>query len=111
MGKDKKFEERGMIKPLTKINGKEIIKWISESRPFSYANAIFIILKEHQEKYKISDKLKELFGEKIQIIITDYMTEGSPQTILLAKHLINNDEELIIDLGDQYLDLFNFKEF
>jgi hypothetical protein len=63
-GKDKNFEERGMIKPLTKVNGKEIIRWISESRPFSYENAIFIVLREHQEKYKIIDELKKFFGEK-----------------------------------------------
>ena len=42
-GKDENFESRGMIKPLTKINGKEIIKIISESRPFSYENAIMYL--------------------------------------------------------------------
>ncbi len=107
-GKDKNFENRGMIKPLTKVQGKEIIKWVSESRPFSYENAIFIVLGEDQEKYRIIDELKRLFGEKIQIIIAEQMTEGSPQSILLAKHLIDNNEELLIDLGDQYLDLTGF---
>lgn len=110
-GKDKNFESLGMIKPLAKINGKEIIKIISESRPFSYENAIFIILREHQENYKLAEELKRLFGEKIKIIILDGMTEGSPQSILSAKSLINNEEELIIDLGDQYLDLTGFLEF
>ena len=41
-GKDENFESLGMIKPLTKIQGKEIIKIISESRPFSYEKAIVI---------------------------------------------------------------------
>lgn len=107
-GKDKNFENRGMIKPLTKVGGKEIIKWISESRPFSYENAIFIVLREHQEQYKIIDELKKLFGEKIRIIVAEQMTEGSPQSILLAKPFIDNNEELLIDLGDQYLDLTGF---
>lgn len=110
-GKDDNFESRGMIKPLTKINGKEIIKIISESRPFSYENAIFIVLKEHQEKFMIADELKRLFGDNIKVIILDKMTEGSPQSTLVAKELINNDEELIIDLADQYLDLHGFLEF
>ena len=110
-GKDKYFEARGMIKPLTKVQGKEIIKWIAESRPFSYENAIFIILKEHEEKFKFSNELRRLFGEEINIIILDEMTEGSPQSILKAELLIDSDEELIIDLGDQYLDLTGFKEF
>jgi NDP-sugar pyrophosphorylase family protein len=107
-GRDKNFEDRGMIKPLTKVQGKEIIKLIAESRPFSYESAIFIVLREHQEKYRIIDELKRLFGEKIRVVIAEQMTEGSPQSILLAKSLIDNSEELLIDLGDQYLDLTGF---
>jgi len=110
-GKDENFESKGMVKPLTKIKGKEIIKIISESRPFSYEKAIFIILREHQEKYNLENELKKLFGENINVIISEQMTEGSPQSILLTKDLINNDDELIIDLGDQYLDLSEFLEF
>lgn len=110
-GKDKSFEERGMIKPLTKIQGKEIIKWISESRPFSYENAIFIILREDDERYNFRKGLENLFGEKIRVVVLDEMTEGSPQSILSARELINNEEELIIDLGDHYLDLTGFSEF
>ena len=110
-GKDENFESRGMIKPLTKIGDKEIIKIISESRPFPYKNAIFIILREHQDKYNLGNELKRMFGDGIKLIISEQMTEGSPQSILLAKELINNDEELVIDLGDQYLDLSGFNEF
>ncbi|MDD5699637.1 MAG: hypothetical protein PHH00_00380 [Candidatus Nanoarchaeia archaeon] len=110
-GRDENFESRGMIKPLTKINGKEIIKIISESRPFSYENAIFIVLMEHQEKYKLADELVRLFGNKIKIILLDKMTDGSPQSILTAKPFIDNEEELTIDLADQYLDLTGFPEF
>jgi dTDP-glucose pyrophosphorylase len=110
-GKDNNFESRGMIKPLTKIGGKTIIELIGESRPFSYENAIFIILKEHDEKYDFKSKLISFFGNNIKVIIIDQMTDGSPQTILLAKEYIDNEEELIIDLGDQYLDLNGFLEF
>ena len=110
-GKDENFESKGMVKPLTKIGGKEIIKLISESRPFSYEKAIFIILREHQEKYNLENELKRLFGEGIKVIISEQMTKGSPQSILLVKDLINNDNELIIDLGDQYLDLNGLVEF
>ena len=105
------FESKGMVKPLTKIQSKEIIKWISESRPFSYENAIFIILKEHQKKYNLKNELEKLFGKKIKVIVSEHITEGSPQSVLLAKDLINNEEELIIDLADQYLDLNGFIKF
>jgi len=110
-GKDENFESKGMIKPLTKVGGKEIIKLISESRPFSYEKAIFIVLREHQKEYDLENELKKLFGEGINVVISEQMTKGSPQSILLAKDLINNDDELIVDLGDQYLDLSGFIEF
>ncbi len=110
-GKDRNFEERGMVKPLTKVQGKEIIKWIAESRPFPYETAIFIILKEHDVQYNLSRELMRLFGEKITIITLENMTEGSPQSILEASYLINNDEPLITDLADQYLDLAGFDNF
>jgi NDP-sugar pyrophosphorylase family protein len=108
-GKDENFEKRGMIKPLTKIQGKEIIKWIADSRPFSYENAIFIILKEHVIQYNLEKELKRLFGDKIKIIVLNEMTKSSPHSILKAKELIDDDEELLIDLADQYLDLTIFK--
>lgn len=110
-GKDKNFEARGMIKPLTNVCDKEIIKWIADSRPFSYEQAIFIILKEHDKKYNFSAELKKLFGDKITIIVLDEMTAGCPQSILKAKHLINNNEELIIDLADQYIDFTGFTDY
>ena len=110
-GKDKAFEARGMIKPLTKVAGKEIIRWIAESRPFPYDAAIFVVLQEHQAEYGIVDALRSFFGENIRVVIAEQMTEGSPQSILLARELIDNDEELLIDLGDQYLDLAGFADF
>ena len=110
-GVDKNFEDRGMIKPLTKVLNKEIIRWIEESRPFSYKKAIFVILREHQERYGIGNELKRFFGEDIRIVVAEKMTEGSPQSILLARDLINNDKELLIDLADQYLDLLGFNDF
>lgn len=110
-GKDKNFENIGLCKPLVEINGKTAIQWIAESRPFNYKDAIFIILKEHCQKFQIDKKLKELFGENIKIILAEEMTAGAPQTILLAKELINNNEELIIDLPDQYIDFGGLMEF
>ena len=110
-GKDKNFEERNLCKPLVEIKGKAAIKWIAESRPFSYENAIFILLREHQQKYNLDVKLKEFFGDNIKIITTDQSTGGAPHSVILAKELINNDEELIIDLPDQYLDAYGLMDF
>lgn len=110
-GKDKNFEEKGLCKPLVEVAGKPAIQWIAESRPFDYRNAIFILLREHQLKYNLDKKLKSLFGDKIKIIWAEGNTGGAPQSVLLAKDLINNDEELLIDLPDQYLDVAGLMEF
>jgi NDP-sugar pyrophosphorylase family protein len=110
-GVDKNFENIGLCKPLVKIEGKPSILWIAESRPYEYKNAIFILLREHQKKYNLDKELKKLFGEKINFIWAEEPTNGAPQSVLLAKELINNDEELIIDLPDQYLDCFGLIDF
>lgn len=112
-GKDKSFEERGLCKPLVNVAGKPAIQWIAESRPFDYRKATFILLKEHQLKHRIDERLKEIIGvgENLDVIWVDKPTEGAPHSVLLAKDLIDNDEELIIDLPDQYLDLPGFMEF
>jgi NDP-sugar pyrophosphorylase family protein len=110
-GKDRNFESLGLPKPLTLVENKEIINWIAKSRPYSYEKATFIILREHQHKYQLADKLKQFFGTNIKIVTLLDMTDGSPQSILKARHIINNDEPLLIDLADQYLDLSGFPEF
>lgn len=111
-GKDKSFEEKfALPKPLVQVQGKPIIQHIAESRPFSYADAIFILLREHQEKYGIEEKLRALFGKRIKIAWAQELTAGAPQSVLLAKDLINTEEPLLIDLADQYLDLPCFMDF
>ncbi len=110
-GIDKNFESLGLCKPLIDIEGKPAIKWVAESRPYSYSEAIFILLREQQKKYQLYTKLKELFGDKIKIVWAEEITGGAPHSVLLAKELINNNEDLIVDLPDQYLDLSGFMEF
>ena len=39
------------------------------------------ILKEHDEKYQASQTLRELFGDKINIIILDAPTKGPAETV------------------------------
>jgi hypothetical protein len=110
-GKNRSFEYQGLPKPLSLASGKPIIQQIAESRPYSFRKAIFVILKTHQEKHLIRERLKDLFGSEIRIVVADEPTEGAPQSALLAKELINTDEPLIIDLADQYLDLPGFMDF
>jgi NDP-sugar pyrophosphorylase family protein len=110
-GKDVAFEEKNVHKALAPVMGKPMIKVIADSRPYSFEKAIFILLREHQKKYNIDKELIKLFGDKITFVWVETMTQGAPCSILLAKDLIDTDEDMLVDLGDQVLDMTGFLEF
>lgn len=105
-GRGSKFISAGYNepKPLVLIKGKPMIKWATDSLNFLKfdENLIFIVLKEHVDKFNLDQKLKELYGNKIRIIISDGYTEGAACTVLLAKDIINSEEDLIIYNADQF---------
>ena len=85
-------------KPLIEIDNKPMIQWVIESLNFK-ANFIFIIQKEHQDKYNIKSVLK-ILQPNCKIIELDHLTEGAACTTLLAKKFINNSDPLIIANSD-----------
>jgi dTDP-glucose pyrophosphorylase len=104
-GRGSRFKEKGykLPKPLIIIRGKPMIRWATDSIPFiNYKDLIFIVLKEQIDQHKIDVELRKLFGNKINIVVSDKVTEGAACSVLLAKSLIDNDEELIIYNADQY---------
>ena len=103
-GRGKRFEETGYTfpKPLIDINGKPMIQIVTENLNFS-GKHIFICQREHYEKYALQDLLK-IINPGCEIITVDGITEGAPVTVLLAKELINNEEELVIANSDQWVD-------
>tara|TARA_B110000027_G_scaffold114982_1_gene124904 strand:- start:12331 stop:13707 length:1377 start_codon:yes stop_codon:yes gene_type:complete len=113
-GAGKRFVDAGFVfpKPIIEIKNKPMIQWVIDSLKIN-ANYIFIIQKEHQEKFNIKSVLKILKPD-CQIIELDHVTEGAACTTLLAKKYINNDNPLIISNSDQYIkwnsskSLYNF---
>lgn len=106
-GRGKRFEDAGYSfpKPLIDIDGKAMIQVIVENLNFS-AEHIFLCQNEHSEKYSLKELL-ELISPNCKIIKVNGVTEGAACTALLAKELINNDEELIIANSDQWVDWNN----
>ena len=106
-GRGKRFEAAGYSfpKPLIDINGKTMIQVIVENLNFP-AEYIFICQKEHYENYSLKELL-ELISPKCKIIKVNEITEGAACTALLAKELINNDEELVIANSDQWINWDN----
>ena len=103
-GAGSRFAQAGYTfpKPLIEINGKPMIQVVVENLNID-AHYIFIVNKEHYEKYNLK-QLLNLISPKCDIVLVDKITEGAACTTLLAKDLINNDSPLLIANSDQYVE-------
>lgn len=92
-------------KPLIPVNGMPmislVIKNLTPKRPHRF---IFICQQKHVETYDLEKKLKEWAPGSIVVRI-DGLTDGAARTVLMAKHLIDNSDELMIANSDQYVDI------
>jgi len=109
-GAGKRFEEMGYSfpKPLIDVDGKPMIQVVVDSLNID-AKYIYVVQKEHYEKYNLKHLLN-LISPNCEIIQIDEITEGAACTTLLAEKYINNDEPLLMANSDQYLD-WNSNEF
>lgn len=94
-------------KPLINIKGKPMVVWAIESLAkfkVDPKNLIFICRKDHQDQFKISDTLKDLFGQNIKVVLLNQITRGALETVLKAKDYINTDDDIIVSDSDHYFD-------
>ena len=103
-------------KPFILVKEKPMIQWALESLPFAnlpYRPAktkfvvnpkdfIFICRKDHQDKFQVADKLKNIFSDSITVILIDKVTRGAAETVFKAKKYINSNEEIIVSDSDHY---------
>jgi HAD superfamily hydrolase (TIGR01509 family) len=103
-GAGSRFQKAGykLPKPLIDVLGEPMIKKVIDSLNID-GNYIFIVQKEHREKYNL-DVMLNLIVPNCKIIEVDSLTEGAACTTLLAKEYINNDNPLIIANSDQYIE-------
>lgn len=109
-GAGSRFSKAGFTfpKPLIEVNGKPMIQVVVENLNLD-ANFIFIVRKEHREKYNLDTTLN-LIAPNCKIIEIDHLTEGAACTALLAKEYINNDNPLFFANSDQFVE-WNSNEF
>jgi len=88
-------------KPLIEVNGKPMIQVVVENLNIE-ANYIFLVQKEHYEKYNLK-YLLNLLSDNVTIVQVDGVTQGAACTTLLAKEFINNDNPLVIANSDQFV--------
>ncbi len=95
-------------KPLIPINGKSMIQIVVENINID-GQYIFIVRKEHYEKYGLEQHLNKI-APNCKIIQIDAVTKGAACTVLLAEQYINTNVPLLIVNSDQYLE-WNSNEF
>ncbi|QWD87328.1 glycosyltransferase family 2 protein [Polynucleobacter paludilacus] len=97
-------------KPLIPVNGRAMIELVIDNlRPSKEHRFIFICQSEHIRNYPLRSLLEEK-APGCKIIEVSQVTEGAACTVLLAKELINNADQLMIANCDQYIDV-NIDEY
>ena len=103
-GAGSRFEQAGYTfpKPLIEVHGKPMNQEGVENLNLD-GRQIFIVQKEHYEKYGLQ-YLLPLIAPGCEIIQVEGMTEGAACTTLLAKKFIDNDAPLITANSDQFVE-------
>lgn len=109
-GAGDRFKKAGYTfpKPIIDINGMPMIEYVVRNLNID-ANWIFIVQKEHYDKYYLKTLLNNI-KRNCKIVISEKLTEGAACTSLLAKNLINNNQSLLIANSDQIIE-WNSDEF
>ena len=89
-------------KPLIEVHGKPMIQVVVDNLAVE-ANYIFVVQKEHREKYNL-DSMLNLITPGCKIVEVKGVTEGAACTTLLAKEFIDNNEPLVIANSDQFVE-------
>lgn len=103
-GAGSRFAQAGYTfpKPLIEVRGKPMIQTVVENLNME-ANYVFIVQKEHYEKYNLK-YLLNLIAPDCKIVQVEGLTEGAACTTLLAKEYIDSDAPLVIANSDQYVE-------
>jgi len=104
-GAGSRFAQAGYTfpKPLIPVNGKPMIQVVVENLGVE-ANFIYVVQKEHREKFNLDTMLELITAGQCTVIEVDGITEGAACTALMAKDLINNDDPLFFANSDQFVE-------
>ena len=104
-GLGSRFSDAGFTfpKPLIEVHGKPMIQVVIENLAVK-ANYIFLVQKQHSEKYNLRQLLKTVSPGKSKVIEIDGLTEGAAETALKARDYIDSDAPLLIANSDQFVE-------
>jgi dTDP-glucose pyrophosphorylase len=103
-GAGSRFSKAGYTfpKPLINVRNKPMIQVVMENLNVD-ANFIYVVQKEHYDKYNLESVLNVITPD-CSIIQIEGITEGACCTTLLAEELIDNDNPLLIANSDQFVE-------
>ena len=101
-GAGSRFIDAGydLPKPLIDVCGKPMIGRVIDSLDSNKLDVNFIFVAQNDH---LDMGLRSYLEDKGRIVTIDRLTEGAACTTLLAKDLIDNDDELVIANCDQFL--------
>lgn len=107
-GRGARFADRGVEtpKPLIEVRGRPMVAWALESLGELIPTAtkiVFVVLREHDEHYNVSDLLRSLVGANCEVVVIDDVTEGQLCTVLAGVSGINTNEDVLVASCDTYV--------
>ncbi|WP_028982248.1 glycosyltransferase family 2 protein [Sporocytophaga myxococcoides] len=102
-GRGSRFNGSGynVPKPFIPVEGKPMFAWAMQSiEGIDCSELIVIALREHEEIYKLTELISEFAPAKTSLVLINDVTEGQLCTVLAARDLINNDEDILIISSD-----------
>jgi NDP-sugar pyrophosphorylase family protein len=127
-GKGARFKAVGITtpKPFIEVLGKPMLQWSVESvrrlhPDLKDSDLIFVCLKEHEIEIGIGVKIKDIVGAGCTILYTSpeekvakqviggeeravHATEGAVTSVLIARRLLDTDEDVAVCDSDQFFD-------
>tara|TARA_B100000989_G_C19523120_1_gene465306 strand:- start:1464 stop:2207 length:744 start_codon:yes stop_codon:yes gene_type:complete len=106
-GRGSRFVNAGynLPKPLIEVHGKPMIEVVVNNiKPKVNHRFIFLALQDHLNNLGMRETLNRI-SPGCEIVPVTKVTEGAACTVLLAKNLINNSDQLMIANSDQWVDI------
>ena len=103
-GRGERFSKAGYTdpKPFIKFLGATMVEHVVNAfKP--ECHKIFLVLKDHDGQYNATALLKSKWPD-CDVVIVDKVTEGAACTILLAEHLIDNQDVLAVMNSDNIIE-------
>lgn len=109
-GAGSRFSEVGYTtpKPLLPVLGGPMVVEAAKALPHA-GKHVFVVRDFQVAEYQIDEHLGNYFPAN-EVVVIDHLTEGQAVTCLHAKHLINNEEELVIGASDNGM-IYNMAAF